>query len=192
MQAFTSLDCFAATTAVDNIDTDRIIPARFLTTTSREGMGEALFADWKMGREAADGAQLLVAGHNFGCGSSREHAVWALQDAGIRVVVSTGFADIFYNNALRNGLVPVVLDNAAHRQLMDAVASEPDAKVNADLPAQELRFGELRFDFDFDPFAKHCITRGLDELGYLLEQLPAIARFEAQHASHLDTQGEPS
>ena len=189
MQAFTDIDCQAAVLPVDNIDTDRIIPARFLITTTREGMGEGLFADWEAGRKATNGAKLLVAGHNFGCGSSREHAVWALLDAGVQVVVSTGFADIFHTNALRNGLVPVTLEDSLHRKLIELHHAEPATPMRVDLHEQMLNYGTLSTPFPFDPLAKHCITRGLDDLGYLLEQLPAIQRFEEGHPARLDTTG---
>jgi 3-isopropylmalate/(R)-2-methylmalate dehydratase small subunit len=171
-----------------NVDTDRIIPARFLTTTVRGGLGQHLFADWRFGaagearpefplhRPEARGATVLVAGENFGCGSSREHAVWALLDFGFRAVISTSFADIFRQNALKNGLLPVTVDEATHRRLL----GEPGQEVVADVGAGELRLPDgASSDFPLDPFARHCLLHGLDELGYLLAQEEAIAAHEA-------------
>jgi len=171
----------------ENIDTDQIIPARFLTTTSRHGLGKHAFADWRydtsgeadpqfpINHPQANGAQILVAGHNFGCGSSREHAPWALLDHGFRAVVSTQIADIFRNNATRNGLLPIVLDEGAHRWLID----NPGARVTIDLESRTLaaEHGPAT-TFPFDPFAAHCLINGVDELGYLLSQAGAITRYE--------------
>ena len=170
-----------------NIDTDQIIPARFLTTTVREGLGAALFADWRydadgrargefvLNRPESRGSQVLVAGRNIGCGSSREHAPWALLDYGFRAVISTEIADIFRNNSLKNGLLPVVVDEASHRWLLE----HPGAKVEIDLPACALRFDEGReVNFPVDAFARYCLMNGIDELGYLLAQAPAIERYE--------------
>jgi 3-isopropylmalate/(R)-2-methylmalate dehydratase small subunit len=171
-----------------NIDTDQIIPARFLKTTTREGLREGLFADWRvdaaghkradfpLNSPAAQRAQVLVAGENFGCGSSREHAPWALIDAGIRAVVSSSIADIFRANALKNGLLPVAVDPATHRFLLD----HPGAVVTLDVSARTLTFDEGRgsASFPLDPFARHCLLNGVDELGFLLGQADAIAAFE--------------
>ncbi len=192
MRAFKNLNCSAAIVSSDNIDTDRIIPARFLTTTSAQGLGAHLFADWPPGQEAVQHAEMLVAGHNFGCGSSREHAVWALLDAGIRVVVSTGFADIFHSNALRNGLVLIALDPSAFHKLVNELKTNPSAPVAVDLEDQRLRCGTFEVGFEFDAFAQYCITRGLDEISYLLEQLPAIDAYEADHLPRVSTRGEES
>jgi 3-isopropylmalate/(R)-2-methylmalate dehydratase small subunit len=171
-----------------NVDTDRIIPARFLTTTVRGGLGQHLFADWRFGaagearpefplhRPEARGATVLVAGENFGCGSSREHAVWALLDFGFRAVVSTSFADIFRQNALKNGLLPVAVDEATHRRLLESAGQE----VVADVAGGELRLASGHTcAFPLDPFARHCLLHGLDELGYLLAQEEAIGSYEA-------------
>ena len=171
-----------------DVDTDQIIPARFLTTTTREGLGEHLFADW---RYAADGApraefvlnqpqsrgcSILVAGHNFGCGSSREHAPWALTDFGIRAVVSTQIADIFRNNALKNGLLPVIVEPAAHRWLIE----HPGVEVSIDLDSSTLTLptGEA-IRFPLEPFARYCLMNGVDELGFLLAREAEIAAYEA-------------
>jgi 3-isopropylmalate/(R)-2-methylmalate dehydratase small subunit len=172
----------------ENVDTDQIIPARFLVTTTREGLGRALFADWRwekdgsakagfaLNRPEAAGARVLVAGRNFGCGSSREHAVWALQAGGMEAVVSTAFADIFRGNALKNGLVPVQVDEATHRHLVEA----PGVEVAIDVEAGALSFGTRRTAFPLEPFARYCLLNGLDELAFLLSREREIAAFEAQ------------
>ena len=170
-----------------NIDTDQIIPARFLTTTVREGLGVALFADWRydqagqpkpdfvLNQPAARGCQVLVAGRNIGCGSSREHAPWALLDFGIRVVISTEIADIFRNNSLKNGLLPVVVDEATHGWLV----AHPGAEVEIDLPGSVLRLPDGRaVHFLVDAFSRYCLMNGLDELGYLLSHAGAIDAYE--------------
>ncbi len=171
---------------VENVDTDQIIPARFLVTTSRDGLGEGLFADWRydaegsprpdfvLNRDSARGARVLVAGRNFGCGSSREHAVWALQGGGFQAVVSTEFADIFRGNALKNGLVPVVVDEATHARLVES----PGTEVTVDIEAKTIAFGSRRTAFPLEPFARYCLLNGLDELEFLLEREPDIAAFE--------------
>jgi 3-isopropylmalate/(R)-2-methylmalate dehydratase small subunit len=170
-----------------NIDTDQIIPARFLTTTTRDGLGAALFADWRYGadgrpnpefvlnRPEAQGCEILVAGRNIGCGSSREHAPWALLDFGFRAVISTEIADIFRNNSLKNGLLPVVVDEATHSWLV----ANPGAEVEIDLPSTTLRLpGGLSVTFPVEAFARYCLMNGVDELGYLLKQADAIAAYE--------------
>jgi 3-isopropylmalate/(R)-2-methylmalate dehydratase small subunit len=170
-----------------NIDTDQIIPARFLTTTVREGLGVSLFADWRydangqprpdfvLNQPESKGCQVLVAGRNIGCGSSREHAPWALLDFGIRVVISTEIADIFRNNSLKNGLLPVVVDAATHEWLL----ANPGAEVEVDLPASELRLPDGRkVTFPIEAFSRYCLMNGIDELGYLLSQAEAIERYE--------------
>jgi len=174
-----------------NIDTDQIIPARFLTTTSRSGLGGALFADWRydasggligdfpLNRAAAAGAQILVAGANFGCGSSREHAAWALYDWGIRAVISTEFADIFRANALKNGLLPVPIDASAHAYLLE----HPGVEVVVDLESLTVTLPDGRqVAFPVEPFARRCLLDGVDELGYLLARSADIAHFEASRA----------
>ena len=156
-----------------NIDTDQIIPARFLKTTTRAGLGKSLFADWPA-FPRVEGAQILVAGDNFGCGSSREHAPWALLDAGFRAVVSTSIADIFRANAVKNGFVPVVVDAETHAALLAA----PDAEVTIDVEKQQVRFAGRTATFPLDPFARFCLINGTDELGFLLSQDEAIGAFE--------------
>jgi 3-isopropylmalate/(R)-2-methylmalate dehydratase small subunit len=165
-----------AVAAAESIDTDRIIPARFLTTTSRTGLGEKLFADWP-GRPERKGATILVAGRNFGCGSSREHAVWALRDAGYRAVISSELADIFQRNAVKNGLVPVVLDVASHARLLAA----PGAEVTVDVERLVVALpsgGEA--PFVLAPFDRHCLVEGEDELEFLLSQETAITAYESR------------
>jgi 3-isopropylmalate/(R)-2-methylmalate dehydratase small subunit len=174
----------------DDIDTDQIIPARFLTTTTKQGLGKNLFNDWrydKGGSERPDfalnkpenrGATVLVAGNNFGCGSSREHAPWALLDFGIRAVVSTEIADIFRSNSLKNGLLPVIVDAATHRWLLD----NPGADVRVDLTSTTLEAGGKRVSFPIDRFSRYCLMNGIDQLGFLLEHSAAITRYEQAHA----------
>ncbi len=173
-----------------NIDTDQIIPARFLTTTTRDGLGQALFSEWRylpngqpnpdfvLNQPAARGCQVLVAGRNIGCGSSREHAPWALLDFGFRAVVSTEIADIFRNNSLKNGLLPVVVDEATHAWLI----ANPGVEVEIDLPATTLRLPDGKtVKFPIEAFSRYCLMNGVDELGYLLSQSAAIEQFERQH-----------
>jgi 3-isopropylmalate/(R)-2-methylmalate dehydratase small subunit len=171
-----------------NIDTDQIIPARFLTTTTKDGLGARLFADWRykkdgspnpdfvLNRPEARGAQVLVAGRNFGCGSSREHAPWALFDFGIRAVISTEIADIFRGNSLKNGLLPIVVDDSTSQWLLE----HPGAVVDIDLKAATLTLptGVAR-PFPIEAFARHCLLNGIDELGYLRGKLGDIERYEA-------------
>jgi 3-isopropylmalate/(R)-2-methylmalate dehydratase small subunit len=178
--------------AHENIDTDRIIPARFLTTTSRAGLGQHAFQDWRyrsdgtpdpefvLNRPEARGASILVAGRNFGCGSSREHAPWALLDAGIRAVISSGIADIFRSNALKNGLLAITVDAAEHRYLL----RHPGIELRIDVVAGLITLPDGgRFAFALDAFARHCLIEGIDPLGYLLRADAAIQRHEEQHAA---------
>ncbi|HXQ32317.1 MAG TPA: 3-isopropylmalate dehydratase small subunit [Steroidobacteraceae bacterium] len=170
-----------------NIDTDQIMPARFLTTTTREGLGEHLFADWRydaagkaiaefvLNRPEAAGCQILVAGRNFGCGSSREHAPWGLYDYGFRAVVSTEIADIFRSNALKNGLVPVVVDEATHAALL----AQPGAEASIDLERSSLTLpGGREVRFPIESFARYCLLNGVDQTSYLLSKQAAIDEFE--------------
>ena len=170
-----------------DIDTDQIIPARFLTTTTRKGLGKALFADWRYDRSGVpkpdfllnkpdvSGCKVLVAGNNFGCGSSREHAPWALLDFGFRAVISTGIADIFLGNSLKNGLVPVIVDKATHGWLLE----HPGAEVSVNVESRRLELPDGRsVGFPIDDFSHHCLLNGVDQLGYLLQQADAITRFE--------------
>jgi 3-isopropylmalate/(R)-2-methylmalate dehydratase small subunit len=173
-----------------NIDTDQIIPARFLTTTTREGLGRALFADWRydadgglrsdfiLNRADSEGCEVLVAGPNIGCGSSREHAPWALLDYGFRAVISTEIADIFRSNSLKNGLLPVLVDETTHAWLL----AHPGVTVEIDLRDSSLTLPDgTKVSFPIEAFARHCLINGIDELGYLLEQSAAIDRYEAEH-----------
>jgi 3-isopropylmalate/(R)-2-methylmalate dehydratase small subunit len=170
-----------------DVDTDQIIPARFLTTTARDGFGDALFADWRfdsaglprpefaLNRPEAAGAQVLVAGHNFGCGSSREHAAWALRDFGFRAVVSSSFADIFRSNALKNGLLPVQVDEP----VLAWLSANPGVEIAIDLEARELALPDVsRIPFPIEPFARYRLLNGIDELDFLLAQSAAIDTFE--------------
>ncbi|MEM1263611.1 MAG: 3-isopropylmalate dehydratase small subunit [Pseudomonadota bacterium] len=171
-----------------NIDTDQIIPARFLTTTERSGLGQHAFADWRFASDgseisdaplnsaAAKSSRILVAGNNFGCGSSREHAPWALLDFGFEVVISSEIADIFRSNSLKNGLLPVVVDTATHADLL----ANPGIDLTVDLEARHIRFTDGRtVDFPIDNFARYCLMEGIDQLGFLLQQDEAITRYEA-------------
>ena len=188
MQAVQRVRAKTVVIAASNIDTDQIIPARFLTTTTKEGLGKQLFADWRYGsngapnadfilnRPEARGAQILVAGRNFGCGSSREHAPWALLDFGFRAVISCEIADIFRVNSLKNGLLPIVVDEQTSQWLLD----NPGADVDIDLAAARLTLptgGAVSFPIEV--FARHCLLNGVDELGYLRSKLPFIERYEA-------------
>jgi 3-isopropylmalate/(R)-2-methylmalate dehydratase small subunit len=193
MDQFTTLTARAILLPVNDIDTDQIIPARYLKATDKAGMGECLFADWRYGadgapkpdfalnRPEAQGAQILVAGNNFGCGSSREHAPWALRGFGIRAVISTSFADIFRNNALKNSLLPIVVDEATHADLYDLLEEAPQAELSVDLAAQTLTLpGGKTVSFPVDGFAKTCLLNGVDELGYLLNFSKRITEYEAR------------
>jgi 3-isopropylmalate/(R)-2-methylmalate dehydratase small subunit len=181
---------------VNNIDTDQIIPARFLKTTSKEGLDKQLFCDWRYDEDGnpkpgfilntpRGQAEILLAGDNFGCGSSREHAPWALTQFGFRAVISTSFADIFKGNSLKNSLLPIVVSPAVHDKLF---ALPEDAKVQIDLASQTLTLpnGE-KVEFPVDPFSKTCLLEGVDELGWILKQEPAIAAFEAQRIGSINT-----
>ncbi len=174
-----------------DIDTDQIIPARFLTTTTREGLGKNAFNDWRyapdgsvksdfvLNRPEAAGCQILVAGRNFGCGSSREHAPWALLDLGFRAVISTEIADIFRNNSLKNGLLPVVVDTQTHQWLLNNAG----AQVRIDLSATSISLPDgTTVKFPIDAFARYCLVNGVDELGYLLKQSAAISQYEQRHS----------
>lgn len=183
----------------NNIDTDQIIPARFLKTTSKEGLDKQLFCDWRYDAEGnpkpdfilntprGRNAEILLAGDNFGCGSSREHAPWALTQFGFRAVISTSFADIFKGNSLKNSLLPIVVSHEIHSRLF---ALPEDAKIKVDLASQTISLpdGE-RVEFPVDPFSKTCLLEGIDELGWILKQAPAIAAFEAGRVGSIDTLG---
>jgi len=184
----------------ENIDTDQIIPARYLKTTEKSGLAEGLFADWRRGadgqlreppfvldRPEMAGRSILLSGDNFGCGSSREHAPWALRAWGIRAILSTGFADIFRNNALKNGLLPIVVEGERHRQLFELIEAQPDAELAVDLEAQVVHLpGDEDLPFEVDPFAKRMLLAGTDEIGYLLGHLSAVEAHERAHPARID------
>lgn len=189
---FTTLASRTVVVAQENIDTDQIIPARFLTTTSREGLGRAAFYDWRYDEDGRprnssvfNGVnpathQILVAGPNFGCGSSREHAPWALADFGFRAVISSDIADIFKSNALKNGLLPVTVDPETHKKLLAA----PGAEVTIDLETETVTFGDgATASFRIESFARRCLLDGVDPLGHILNQMPAIEAYEAENAA---------
>jgi len=187
MEPFRVLKSPTTVLPLDNVDTDQIIPARFLKVITREGLGKHLFADWRydsqgnprpefvLNRPEAAGSKILVAGESFGCGSSREHAPWALLDYGFRAVISTSVADIFKGNALKNGLLPVIVDREIHRLLLD----RPGMEVTVDLEARALSLPDgRRVEFPIDGFARHCLLNAMDELDFLLEQEESIAAYE--------------
>jgi 3-isopropylmalate/(R)-2-methylmalate dehydratase small subunit len=181
---------------IENIDTDQIIPARFLKTTSKVGLGNNLFADWRynpdgspkpdfvLNKPEAQGAEILVAGDNFGCGSSREHAPWALTQYGFKAVISSSFADIFRGNSLKNGLLPIIVPADVHAELL----RWPGIEIKIDLAAQTVTLpGGRSIEFPIDPFAKHCLLEGVDELGYILQQQDAIGAYEAKRVGSVNT-----
>ncbi|MCX7755519.1 MAG: 3-isopropylmalate dehydratase small subunit [Anaerolineales bacterium] len=191
MAQFTTLTSRVVPLPINDIDTDQIIPAQFLKVTDKNGLASALFFNWRylpdgtpnpdfvLNQPKFQGAQILLAGDNFGCGSSREHAPWALTGYGFRAVISTSFADIFRNNALKNGLLPVIVDSATHKTLFDLVEEAPRAELTIDLASQTLSFPGGSVTFPIDPFNKTCLLNGVDELGYILGFEKEIAAFEA-------------
>jgi 3-isopropylmalate/(R)-2-methylmalate dehydratase small subunit len=194
MAQFTTLTSRVVPLPVNDVDTDQIIPARFLKATDKTGMGANLFADWRYNADGSpksdfvlnqpeyQGAQILLAGDNFGCGSSREHAPWALTGYGFRAVISTSFADIFRNNSLKNGLLPIVVDRDAHTELLDLTEETTHAELSIDLATQTLTLpGGRAVSFPIDGFSKACLLKGTDELGYLLSFEDKIAEYEASH-----------
>ncbi len=193
MDKFTTLTGIAAPMPLVNIDTDMIIPKQFLKTIQRSGLGKNLFDEMRYtqdGAEIADfvlnqpsyrKAEIIVAGDNFGCGSSREHAPWALLDFGIRCVISTSFADIFYNNCFKNGILPIVLPQAAVEVLMEDARKGGNARMTVDLETQTVSTSDgASFDFEVDPFRKHCLLNGLDDIGLTLEKAPSIDVYESK------------
>ena len=195
MQKFTTLTGVAAPLPIDNVDTDMIIPKQYLKTIQRTGLGRGLFAetryrddgsenpDFVLNKPAYRQAKILVAGDNFGCGSSREHAPWALLDFGVRCVIAEGFADIFYNNCFKNGLLPIKVSRADLAKLLDDAERGANATLTVDLPAQEIRGpdgGVVRFEID--PFRKRCLIEGLDDIGLTLMEAPAIEAHEKKKA----------
>jgi len=200
MEKFTTFTSRLAPLPIDNIDTDQIIPARFLKTTSKDGLGDQLFYDWRydqQGNPKADfilnrpegrAAQILLAGDNFGCGSSREHAPWALTQYGFRAVISTSFADIFRGNSLKNSFLPIIVSPDDQKKLFSAVSANPEAAVTVDLAEQKLTLPDgSSVTFPIDAFAKNCMLEGVDELGYILKQEAAIAAFEARRPLSVNT-----
>jgi len=187
MQPITQIRGTTVVLPSEDIDTDQIIPARFLTTTTKTGLGKNLFSDWRydaegteradfvLNSEASAGAQMLVAGNNFGCGSSREHAPWALVDYGFRAVISTEIADIFRSNALKNGLIPVIVDPPTHEWLL----ANPGAEITIDLESTTLALPDgSKVSYPIDSFARYCLMNGIDQLGFLIENEAEIGRYE--------------
>lgn len=185
-----------------NIDTDQIMPARFLTTTTKDGLGKALFADWRydaqgnpnpefvLNKPEAQGCRILVAGRNIGCGSSREHAPWALMGAGFQAVISTDFADIFLNNSLKNGLLPIIVDEETHQQLISLAQEDPETTVSVDLAAQSVTLPDGRtVTFPIDGFAKYCLLNGVDQLGFLLSLDDKTVAYESAMPGRVNTLG---
>jgi 3-isopropylmalate/(R)-2-methylmalate dehydratase small subunit len=204
MAKFTALESRLMPMPVDNIDTDQIIPARFLKTISKEGLDKQLFNDWRydaggnpkpdfiLNRPEWQGVSILLAGDNFGCGSSREHAPWALTQWGFRAIISTSFADIFKNNSLKNGLLPVVVSRDVHAKLFELVAKNPETTVKIDLASQTLTLPDgTAVEFPVDGFSKHCLLEGVDELGYIFQQMLVIEVYEAARGSKFNTLSPP-
>ncbi len=200
MKPFTTFQSRMVPMKVDNIDTDQIIPARFLKTISKAGLGDQLFYDWRydaqgapkpdfiLNQARAKGAAILLAGDNFGCGSSREHAPWALTQFGFRAVISTSFADIFKQNSLKNSLLPVVVPRQIHAELFAMVEKDQNVEVTVNLADRKLILPDGRaVEFPVDEFARHCLLEGVDELGYILKQEAAIAAFEAGRVASINT-----
>ena len=192
MAQFTKLTSRVMPLPVNDIDTDQIIPAQFPKVTDKNGLADALFYHWRynddkspkadfvLNKPESKGAQILLAGDNFGCGSSREHAPWALTSHGFRAVISTSFADIFRNNSLKNGLIPIIVDEATHKMLFDYVEEVPNAEFTVDLASQTLSFPNGSVQFPIDPFNKTCLLNGTDELGYIMSFEKEIVAFEAR------------
>jgi 3-isopropylmalate/(R)-2-methylmalate dehydratase small subunit len=185
---------------INDIDTDQIIPARYLKVTDKVGLGAACFSDWRYNADGSpkpdfvlnlpehQGAQVLIGGHNFGCGSSREHAPWALVGAGFKAVVSTDFADIFRNNSLKNGLLPIIVDEATHRQLISLAEEDPTTAVTVNLETQTLTLPDGRgVKFPIDGFSKHCLLNGVDQLGFLIGIDEKIVQYETEHQARVKT-----
>jgi len=193
MAQFTTLTSRVMPLPVNDIDTDQIIPAQFLKVTDKNGLADVLFFHWRFKDDGSpkldfvinqpeyNGAQILLAGDNFGCGSSREHAPWALVAYGFRAVISTSFADIFRSNSLKNGLIPIIVDQATHKMLFNLIEEVPNAPLTVDLESQTLTFPHSSVTFPIDPFNKACLLNGVDELGYILGFEEQISAFEATH-----------
>jgi 3-isopropylmalate/(R)-2-methylmalate dehydratase small subunit len=200
VEPITSFTSTIVALPINDIDTDQIIPAKFLKVTDKSGLGEGLFQAWRynadgspkpdfvLNRPDVQGAQILIAGNNFGCGSSREHAVWALQGYGFKAVISTYFASIFNNNALKKGLLPIVVDQETYYQLVSLFDEDPTTSVTVDLANQTLILpGGQQVRFPIDSFAKHCLINGVDQLGFLQAEEPAIAAYESAHSAGVRT-----
>ena len=195
MEPFTKLVSKAVPLVRDDVDTDQIIPARFLKVTSKLGLGKLLFNDWRyeadgspkpsfvLNRPEFAGRKMLLAGDNFGCGSSREHAPWALTDWGFKAIFARSFADIFRNNALKNGLLPIAVKDSEHQMLCQRIEAAPDTSIEVDLERQEVAVASDVIRFDIDPFAKKCLLLGMDQLDYLASHHAAIAAFESRQLS---------
>jgi 3-isopropylmalate/(R)-2-methylmalate dehydratase small subunit len=193
MANFTSLTSRVMPLPVNDIDTDQIIPAQFLKVTDKNNLADALFFNWRynddkslkadfvINQPESAGCQILLAGDNFGCGSSREHAPWALTSYGFRAVISTSFADIFRNNSLKNGLIPIIVDDATHKMLFDLVKEVPNVEFTVDLASQTLILPNGSVKFPIDPFNKTCLLNGVDELGYILGFEKQITEFESRN-----------
>ena len=200
-EPFTTFTSTVIPLPAENVDTDQVVPARYLKVTDKDGLAEALFRDWRFNEDGSlkeprfildqpemAGRQILLAGDNFGAGSSREHAPWALTAWGIRAILSTSFADIFRSNSLKNGLLPIAVEAERHRQLFDLIRERPDAELTVDLDAQVVHLpGDEDLPFEVDPFAKRMLLAGTDELGYLLGKNAEIAAWEAAHPPRIDT-----
>ena len=200
-EPFSTFTSMVIPLAAENVDTDQVVPARYLKVTDKAGLAEALFRDWRFNEDGTlkeprfvldqpemEGRHILLAGDNFGAGSSREHAPWALTAWGIRAILSTSFADIFRSNSLKNGLLPIAVEAERHRQLFDLVRERPDAELTVDLDAQVVHLpGDEDLPFEVDPFAKRMLLAGTDELGYLLGKDAEIAAWEVTHPPRIDT-----
>ena len=200
-EPFTMFTSKAVPLPAENVDTDQIVPARYLKVTDKNGLAEALFRDWRfeedgslkeprfvLDRPEMAGRQILLVGDNFGAGSSREHAPWALTAWGIRAILSTSYADIFRSNSLKNGVLPIVVDPATHARLFELLAADPDAEFTIDLAEQGVLLPDgSTLEFAIDPFAKRMILAGTDELGYLLSKVPDIDAWEARHPARIDS-----
>jgi len=200
MDKFQSFTGKVVALPINDIDTDQIIPARYLKVTDKAGLGEACFSDWRYnsdGSPKADfvlnqsqhaGAEVLIGGHNFGCGSSREHAPWALMGAGFKAIISTYFADIFKNNALKNGLLPVIVDEETHKQLISLAQEDPNTQVSVDLESQQVVLPDGRkVTFPIDAFSKYCLLQGVDQMGFLLNLDPDIVKYETENVQRVNT-----
>jgi 3-isopropylmalate/(R)-2-methylmalate dehydratase small subunit len=200
MKPITTFSAKIAALPIENIDTDQVIPARYLKVTDKNGLAEGLFYNWRynadgslnpdfvLNRPEVQGAQVLIAGNNFGCGSSREHAPWALQGYGFQAVISTYFADIFRNNALKNGLLPITVDEETYHQLVSMAEEDPETTVTVDLEHQTVHLpGGQQVQFPIDGFSKQCLLQGVDQMGFLMQQEDDIAAYEADHPAPVFT-----